>query len=207
MMDGKIDIKALIQKLISKWHYFLLAGLVVVPLAYVYIEFTNRVYHIRASMLLTSETKNGIPSEKFLKGMELFTPHTEIEDEIGIIKSYDLVRSAVRKLDFGISYFEKGNFKTYEQYGNTPFTIELDSAVDQVVNVPIFIERTSDKTYAIHAAGKNVSVYNYQTGKSSESARSIDIHAVCFVDRPFEHENLKFKIRFNGAYVPGHDQD
>lgn len=199
-MDEKIDIKALFHKLTSKWHYFLFTLMVVIPLAYAYTEFTDRIYLVRAAILLNGEVKGGVNSEEFLKGMELLTSHTEIEDEIGILKSYDLVKNAVRKLDFGVSYYEKRDFKTYERYGALPFKIELDSTVNQVVNVPIFIKRTSDKTFSVHASGENATTYNFYTGQSGEKISAVDIHAVCFNNKPFEHANLKFKIKFNREY-------
>jgi capsular exopolysaccharide synthesis family protein len=205
-MEGKIDIKALIRKLTSRWYYFLFTLLIVLPLAYVYTEFTNRIYHIRSSMLLNSETKNGIQSEEFLKGMKLLAPKTEIEDEVGILKSYNLVNNAIQKLDFGISYFEKRNFKIFEQYGDFPFTVVLDSAIDQMVHVPIFIKRTSDDTYSIQVSSENVGTYNYKTGKSGETIPRVDIHAVCFNNKPFEHENLKFRIFFKDRFEVSTDE-
>ena len=201
-MDGKIDIRAIIRKLISRWYYFLFTLLIVMPLAFVYSEFTDRIYHIRASMLLNNETKNGIQSEEFLKGMKLLAPQTEIEDEIGILKSYDLVSHTIQKLDFGISYFKKQNFKTFEQYANSPFKIALDSTINQVTNVPIYIERTSDDTYSIRSSGENVSTYNFSTAKSGETVPSLNIYSVCFNDKTFEHENLRFKITFRDEFQP-----
>src|SRR5690349_16623551 len=102
--EGKINIKELIQKLVSKWYFFLIAQMILIPLAFAYIYFTDNVFLVRASILLNGEVKNGLSSEKFLKGMELLTSHTELEDEIGILKSYNLSESTIEKLDFGVVY-------------------------------------------------------------------------------------------------------
>jgi capsular exopolysaccharide synthesis family protein len=201
-MEGKIDIKLLVKKVFSNWYYFVITGLIFLPLAYLYIKLTDNVYQIRASILLSSDMKSGIRSEKFLKGMELLAPNTEIEDEIGILKSYNLVGSAIRKLDFGISYFEKQNLKTVEKYGlDRPFIVELDSTIDQIVNVPIFIQRTSDTTYAVKASGEDAPTYNFYTNQSGNSGDDeIEISANGFVDKPFKAKNLSFKIRFSSPY-------
>src|SRR6185369_2006973 len=115
-------------KITSRWYYFLISLILIVPLAFVYLRFADNIYQVRASILLTAQAKNGMGNEKFLKGMELLTSHTELEDEIGILKSYNLVRNTLQKLDFGITYFEIKNFKTYEKYRDDyPFKIELDS--------------------------------------------------------------------------------
>ena len=169
----------------------------VLAVAFLFVEFSTRVYLIRSSIMLNTEVKSGIQSEKFLKEMELFTPKTEIDDEIGILKSYDLIRAAIRKLDFGVSYYEKRNFKTNEKYKELPFTVILDSTVNQLVGVPIFIARTSDKTFSVNVSGEKLGTFNFKTNKSGENVPSVDIHAVCFNDKPFENKNLKFRIQFD----------
>src|SRR5258708_17214245 len=152
-------------------------------------------------MLLTGETKNGMGNEKFLKGMELLTSHTEIEDEIGILKSFNLVGSTLQKLDFGISYFEKKNFTTYEKYGDgCPFKIELDSSVHQILGVPIYIKRTSSGTYSVVASAKNVSTYNFNTNQLEGVIPSVEINQFQVNEKPFVHKNLGFKIIFDQRY-------
>src|SRR5580765_5452064 len=103
-MDEKVNIREIIHKLRSRWHYFLFCLVTMVSLAYVYLRFADNIYQVRASILLNTEVKNGMGGEKFMKGMELLTSHTELEDEIGILKSFNLVRRTLQKLDFGISY-------------------------------------------------------------------------------------------------------
>src|SRR5260221_9250125 len=184
-MDEKVNIKALIQKLTSRWYYFLIALLIMVPLAYTYTEFADKMYQVRASILLNAQVKNGMDSEKFMKGMELLTSHTEIEDEIGILKSFNLVGNTLLKLDFGISYFEKKNFKTFEKYGDDfPFKIELDSSVDQIINVLIYIKRISAKGYSVQAAGTNANTYNFYTNQFTGELPVVNIDQAQVNEKP-----------------------
>jgi capsular exopolysaccharide synthesis family protein len=200
-MEGKIDIKRLFKKIMSHWYFFVIAGVIFLSVAYLYIKLSDNVYRIRASILLSSDITGGTRSEKFLKGMELLSGNTEIEDEIGILKSYNLVGSAIRKLDFGIAYFEKQNLKTVEQYGvNRPFEVELDSTVDQMVNVPINIHRTSDTTYAVSVAVENPATYNFYTNQSGDTQSVVSIEGKGFNDKFFRSKNLGFKIRFKEAF-------
>jgi len=200
-MDGKIDIKSLFLKLASRWHYFVITLLIVLPLAYAYTEFANKVYQVQASILLNGQVKNGINSEKFLKGMELMTSHTELEDEVGILKSYNLCETTVRKLDFGVSYFEKLNLTTTEQYENDrSFKIELDSSVNQIINVPIFIERTSDSTYSVRATAKEVNTYSFYTNQIEDHVSRVNINVELSNSKAYLGENLGFKVKFNNTF-------
>src|ERR1044071_1243435 len=110
-MNGKLDLRALIGKLISRWYIFVIALLVMLPAAWLYLATTDNIYKIKASLLLDSPGQNGMEGEKFMKGMELLGSSNDVEDEIGILKSYHIVGSALRKLDFGVSYHAKKNFK------------------------------------------------------------------------------------------------
>ncbi|MBI1767575.1 MAG: polysaccharide biosynthesis tyrosine autokinase [Bacteroidetes bacterium] len=206
-MNEKVDIRAIIHKLISKWYYFLFCLAITVPFAYVYVKFADTIYQVRASILLTGQMKNGMGNEKFMKGMELLTSHTELEDEIGILKSFNLVGSTLQKLDFGISYFEKKNFTTHEKYGDgCPFKIELDSSVHQILGVPIYIKRTSPGTYSVFASAKNVSTYNFYTNQMEGVIPSLEIDQTLANEKPFVHKNLSFKIIFDYRYNFDHEK-
>src|SRR6478736_2727863 len=101
--------------------------------------------------------------------MELMSSHTELEDEIGILKSFNLAESTIEKLDFGVLYFSKSNLRSTEKYGKSfPFKIELDSTVNQIIDVPIFVNRTSDSTYTIHAVANEANTYNFYTKRIAE---------------------------------------
>lgn len=204
-MDGKVNLKAVILKLLSKWYYFLIAMFIVIPLAYAYLKFTPKQYQVRASLLVKNEEQNSMNSEQFLKGMELFTPKTELEDEIGILKSYSLIEQAMRELDFGVSYYTRRNFVETERYADTPFTVELDSVIDQFVYLPVYIERISSTTFKVTATGKKINTYNFYTDKDESIVANVDINAEGSIDKPFVSKNLSFKIKFNDQFKPDKD--
>jgi capsular exopolysaccharide synthesis family protein len=204
-MDGKINIKAIILKLLSKWYYFLIAMFIVIPLAYAYLKFTPKQYQVRASLLLKSEEGNAMSSDKFLKGMDLFTPKTELEDEIGILKSYSMIEKAMRQLDFGIEYYTKKNFVTSERYEDSPFIVEVDSVVDQMIYLPIYIERLTPTTFRVKASGKKVSTYNIYTDRVESEIAEVELNQEGSTEEPFVTKNLSFRIKFNDQYIPDKD--
>jgi capsular exopolysaccharide synthesis family protein len=199
-MDEKINIREVIQKLRSRWYYFLFCVLITVPLADLYVRFADNIYQVRASILLNTQMKNGMGGEKFLKGMELLTSHTELEDEIGILKSFNLVGSTLQKLDFGITYFEKKNFKTYERYRDDyPFKIELDSSSSQILDVPIYIKKTPTG-FHVHASAKNVVTYNFYTNQFKGVEPVVTIDQPASPGKPFSNKNISFKVILDDRY-------
>jgi len=199
-MDGKLNIKQIFRKLLSKWYYFLVALMITLPLAYAYIKLSTKQYIVKASLLLKSETQTGVDSEDFLKGMNLYTSQTGIEDEIGILKSYSMVDRAMRELDFAIQYFTRKNFETEERYGDSPFTIEIDSVVNQIVDVPVFVELVSSTRYKVKVSAKNVNTYNYYTNQVEGFVDHVEIEEEMPLDKPYANKYLGFKIKFNDLF-------
>jgi len=199
-MDGKINIKKIFRKLLSRWYYFLIALFITIPLAFVYTTLSPKKYYVKSTLLLKSETQTGMDAEKFLKGMNLYTPQTGVEDEIGILKSYTMIERAMRELDFGITYFTRSNFVNQEKYGDAPFTIVIDSVVNQIVDVPVFIELVSSTRYKVRASGKNVNTYNFYTNQIESNIDRVEIDEEVPRDKPFVNKYLSFKIKFNDLY-------
>ncbi len=204
-MNEKIDIKKIILKLLSKWYYFLICALIVVPLSYSYVKYGQKVYKIQSSLLLKTEMQDGLSSKEFLKGMELFNSNNEVEDEIGILKSYTLIEKTVRSLDFGVSYFLKKPLKIIEMYGSPPFIIVPDSSVSQVVNMPIEIFRLSDKRYRIVARNTNAQIYDPLTRLMKESS-GVDLDLEAEEGKPFQTGHLAFTLFFRQSYDSARDE-
>lgn len=207
MDNEKINIKQLLRKLVSRWYYFVIGVLLMLGLAFAYIKLAPEVYQVRASLLLKQESSDGIKSEKFLKGMGLFTSHTELEDEMGMLSSYSMIETAIYELDFGVSYHTKRNFRHTEHYGEVPFTIELDSAVDQIINVPVYISRITENKYQVRVSADKAEVYNFYTNKVVGRLNDVNFQLRSDTDKPFIFRNLGFRIRFNKSFPLDEDTE
>ncbi len=199
-MDEKINIKHLVRKISSHWWYFIVAAILFVPLAYLYTKIADEIYSVKASLLIRSEEQSAPNSEKFMKGMELLTSYTEIEDEVGVLSSHSMIEEVLRQLDFGVSYFEKQNFKDVELYEKVPFKIELDSAKVQMINVPIYIEKMESESYRIYAEGKDVPMFDMKLNEIADEIPVVDFDKVTTAIDTFENEYLRFKIDFDSTF-------
>lgn len=206
-MEEKINIKSIFLKILSKWHYFLIALLITLPLAYLYVNLAPVKYELKSTILLKGEDASGMGgSEKFMKGMELLASQTELEDQIGILQSFANISQTVNTLNFGISYFAKKNFRTWELYEKRPFTIHLDSSVNQIVGIPIYIKRISSTKCLVSASKEDVSTYNLVTNQVVERIPKFKVEEVFDIQKPFVNKYLSFRIVFNEKVKPGSEE-
>jgi len=194
-MDRKVtSIRQTFRRLRSRWYYFLIALLIALPLGYLYNKLSPQQHQVKAALLLRSETPSVTPGN-FLPEK----PRTAIADEIGILRSNSVVEKAIRELDFGVSYFTKKDFVTEEKYGDSPFTIEIDSVVSQAIGVPVYIELISSTRYKVSVSGKNVSIYNPYTNQVESVISQLEIEEEVPLGKPYKNKYLSFTVKFSGA--------
>jgi capsular exopolysaccharide synthesis family protein len=199
-MDEKINVKYLIRKVTSHWFYFLIAVILVLPLAYVFVHITNDVYAVSASLLIRNEDKSSSSNEKFMKGMELLSSVTELEDEIGKLGSFSMIETAMRRLDFQVSYFEVQYFRSVELYHETPFIVRLDSSQHQLINIPIHIKRMSEDNYTVKVDGEKVSVYDVALDEVISELPQVSFEESGSVKIPYKNQFLNFTLSFSTEF-------
>ena len=135
-----IDLKAIFRKLLAKWWLFGLTVTIAGGLAYAYIKTTPKTYQVQSVMLMGEEKRTGFGGrEDFIKGMSLLKGSGELEDQIAVITSMSNMTKTLKRLDFGLTYYERSNFLTTERYEYPPFFVTLDTVALQVTGVPIHV--------------------------------------------------------------------
>src|SRR3990172_3573733 len=120
------DIKKLWRIVVKNW----LIVLVFLGLSYaVAVFYTYRltnVYASRTQILLKSFDEynpSSIISDDQGKFGNIYKTYLDNSNETRVIKSYDLIERALKKLKLDISYFIQGRVKVTEVYEGTPFKV------------------------------------------------------------------------------------
>src|SRR5690606_34040576 len=115
----------------------------------------------------------------------------------------------LKRLDFGISYFETRNFMTRELYEYPPFYVTLDTVAVQVHGVPVHVQVDREKgTYRVKAKSDYARLYNVQ--KQTELEEFIpeyEIDQEARIGEPFSAQGLSFSIEFPEDRKYGKDRD
>jgi tyrosine-protein kinase Etk/Wzc len=147
--EKQFDIKYFFFNFVVRFWYLYLVCII---LAFIgtnfYAWYATPIYESTCSVLIKSQ-KSAATGADILKEIDDFTTERNIQNEIEILKSRNLISKTVESLNLGVSYFLKGTFKTTELYLDSPFKVEIDSLKYLAYNAPIEIRILDDKYYSL----------------------------------------------------------
>ncbi len=198
VFDDNIDFKSLFRKFTSKWYYFIITLLAALTLAVIYYKLSNKYYDVEATLQLNENTYNYSSKEELTVLSDLMKKQTIIEDEIGMLSSYEIVGRTIRQLDFTISYFQRQNFlgisSSTEVYSHG-FKILPDAEYPQPIYLPIYLEFLGNDKVRISTEGEEIYLYDMVTKeKSARSVPEIQFEKEQSVFAPVTSEYLNFEI-------------
>ncbi|MFZ1692025.1 MAG: Wzz/FepE/Etk N-terminal domain-containing protein, partial [Flavobacteriales bacterium] len=136
-----IDLRAVVRKIMRRWWWFAITGIIAGSLGVAYLKTTPKTYMVSARMLMgEGERGFGARQEDFLKGMSLVRGNSQIEDDIALLTSRSMIVKTLNRLDFGVSYHTTKRYLTQETYSFPPFRVQLDSVSVQVTGIPIHVK-------------------------------------------------------------------
>lgn len=198
--NDAIDLRVITRKLLAKWWWFLISVALCLAVGAAYYKTTPKTWMVQAVMLMgdKSRTNYGGDQEDFIKGTSYLRGRVDLEDKVAVLTSKTNMARTLRRLDFGISYFETKDLLTTEKYEYPPFFVVLDTLAVQVIDLPIKVDVDRDAgTYHVKAKGRNVRLYNVANQEVlDEYMEDYEVDQVARIGDPFVAQNLSFSIEF-----------
>jgi tyrosine-protein kinase Etk/Wzc len=126
------DIIKILLGYLRYWYWFFIMGSICIALAFLYIRYEIiPQYYISGQILLNDkEQGSGASGVESLSNLGLIKMSRNIQDEIGVFQSYDLMTTTLEELGLGVGYYAEGRFGQVELYGNNlPFTVHLHDSL------------------------------------------------------------------------------
>jgi capsular exopolysaccharide synthesis family protein len=173
IFQQKTDYKELIFKIWRFKGWFILSLFVFLAAAYLFNKLSTVIYSNQTLLLLKeSERNNFLTSQDMMQGFGLFGGNHNIENELGVIRSYTLINDAVSQLNLETSFYKEdylfGDYlklsflKTIEEtYNEKVFQISINKSELQPIDLPIYFKILSKDEFMLEANGTNVPVYDY----------------------------------------------
>lgn len=136
----------MVWKIVTKnWYLPIIFCTLSFGVAYVYVSKLVDIYGASAQILLKS---NETYQAKSVIGFD-YGQFQETSNQMKVIKSANLIKTVVSKLDMDVSYFLVGRLKTTEVYKGVPFRIKVLNSSTSLYGLPIKFKILSTKKYKI----------------------------------------------------------
>lgn len=200
--EHNIDLKSWFFKFRSKWYLFAISSVLALAAAYVYIKSSEHIYKFSATLLLGDQHTGSKKAQELLNLLEVQNKGIKVEDEIGLLKSTEMIRKAMQRLDFNVSYYKVSDHwlnnladvVVEEQYETAPFAIKLDTSSAQLVDVPMEIRMLPDNKYELKVKGKQVARYNFRNHHVLEYLPEVEFTKVLPVGKPYKDKYMSFTL-------------
>jgi len=128
--EALIDVPKLVRRIKANWLYCILCAILTVSAAFLYLYVTNPTYEVMARILIQDNDKNmggaqgsGLAS---MQDLGLLSGPNNVNNELGIVKSYSLIREVVSDLQLYLHFAVRDKLKNISLYKERlPFRVHI----------------------------------------------------------------------------------
>ncbi|MCT4602730.1 MAG: polysaccharide biosynthesis tyrosine autokinase [Marinifilum sp.] len=188
LKNEKKRIKAFQYKLLSKWYWFILFGILGLALAFLYSHYSPSKYQAKSTILVQNESNA-------LRGKDFFDDEggmsgINIKDHIGILKSLTLTKQVIRNLGWYKFWYVERTLHNEDLYEREPFLVSETGILANPRNVPIYVRMISEDEFIVRAEGLK-----------GENNEIVSFESSGIFGEPFENEYFSFTIERNEDLV------
>ncbi len=122
--EESFDLRGYLFKLLVHWRWFVVSFIVCLTAVFLFNRYSTPLYPVKATLLIKDE-ENAM-SAAILEELDFMGGSVNIENEIGILGSYQLIGQVIDSLNFHVSYTRIGRVRDVELYGEgLPITFEI----------------------------------------------------------------------------------
>jgi capsular exopolysaccharide synthesis family protein len=200
-----VDYKAIFFKLFNYWYVFILTMIMAFLIAYFFNKYSRPMFDVKTTILVKDQNDKKIDPQDMI-GFGFGNMNQNVQNEIGILSSYNMVYSTILNTGFEVSYFSKGRFATSELYTRSPYIVALDTSVAQPLNLRFNITILSREQYKLEVKAENVQFYSYSERKVlNKDPVQLNFTKTLYFGKDVITPYFKFKIVLNAAFDPTKD--
>jgi tyrosine-protein kinase Etk/Wzc len=147
--EQSIDYKSIIFKYFSYLSWYILAIILSLFTAYIYLKYQPNIYEAKTSILVKKDPSNPLSNMEGFSDM--FSQKDQLEDEIELIRSLPVLTAVVKELKLNINYSFKSNLskRNLEYYKNAPIEVLFFNQNELFDNVSFVFKKLNNNTFEI----------------------------------------------------------
>lgn len=202
-----IDIHKIKNLLVKYWYWFIISLSISLSATYIYLRYQAPTYRSATTILLKDATNQGMSRIEMIDGFGLSPEMKNTESQMFIIRSQKMVKRAINRLDFEVTYMSAGKLKETELYRNAPFIVYWDSTHTQLTGVNFHITSSGNDSYTIKAESEAGYLYNYPKEQHLGTTGAISINNTYNFGENITAENYSFRVERNANVTFKQDVD
>lgn len=141
---------------IKKWYWFIIAIAVAVYCSRLYVDHTMPVYRTSATILINeTESRPIVDNSEILQGLGLPGGLRNLQNQIMIMKSRDLIESTLKALPFEIEYYYKTLRYKIPIYPEGPIAVIPETEFSFPKDTEFSLQLTGDSTFNVKSEVEN----------------------------------------------------
>jgi capsular exopolysaccharide synthesis family protein len=201
------NFKNIFYNFIDYKRYFIFSVIIFLIVAFFYNKFSPNTYKNSTSVLINDNQENPLlSSDNILKGIGMIGGNKNIENEMGALRSFNLINKTLMDLGLEISYFSEenaffdktrpGSFlnTSKEYYKETPFYVLMDKSQVQPLYLNFYITVLPDNKFRLQADGEYLMLYNYVDNSNPGLAPRIKIDKIFQFGEAISDKFYNFKV-------------
>ncbi|MDO8965714.1 polysaccharide biosynthesis tyrosine autokinase [Algoriphagus sp.] len=178
--EDEIDLKVILFNYLQYWPLIIAFAFLGLLSAFLFNRLTTPIYKVESTVIVKDDNAS-LGSDLFESaGLMGLQGKSNIENEIGILKSFSLAQATLDQLNLNVKYYKEDFLKKTESYGNFPIYVNADWTKSQVVGGLFKVEVVDENTFLLSVAEDEFSVFNpkdpYYKTKLEELALKPAIH-------------------------------
>jgi len=145
--EDSVAIKKFLHRILRSSPWLLLSISIGVLAAIVISKSLEPAYHSKTLILVKEEADPDVMNEGDVN--RTLTKDININDHIGVLKSFSLNKQVLDNLDWATTWFKTELFRDKEFYGDEPFIVTMNRGEINVFNVPVHISMLDSLHYNV----------------------------------------------------------
>ena len=158
---AKLSGKEIVYKYIVFLPLFIVSISISMTVAYINIRYKIPIYSSSISLLIKDDrSSRGGGEDLILENLTTYKKKTNLSNEIELIKSSTMISRVVRILNLNWSYYNEGNIKRVELYGNTTIHANWVELKDSLISATLIIVRKRESIYIEYGPNRYKKIVN-----------------------------------------------
>ncbi len=146
------DPKAVFSLLLTNWYWFLAGAVMGLLAARFYIGHTLPIYETSATILINEdENRPLVDNTQLLQGLGLPGGMQNIENQMMILKSRDLIEQTLRELPFEVEFYIKTLRNELPIYPETPVKVIAENEIPLPRNTEFYIDYLGGESFTLYS--------------------------------------------------------